>query len=105
VTEKLVLQGPPPGWVLRCLKTDAKSASVTSCFFKKSDTGRSLKKKPVPVKVSDACCLFHLHMTISDAGLGLVLLGSVQRFFFLNIYLQHVPLPGNTTCSIIHLVH
>jgi hypothetical protein len=25
--------------------------------------------------------------------------------FFFNIYLQHVPLPGNTTCSSIHLIH
>ena len=63
--------------MLRCLKTDA----VSFCnivLFKKSDDACSPQKKPVPVNVSDAGYLFCLHMTISDAGVGLVLHGSVQ---------------------------
>jgi hypothetical protein len=35
--------------------------------------------KPVPVKVSNACYLSRLHVTISDVDLGLVLHGPVQR--------------------------
>ena len=34
----------------------------------------------MPVKVSDARYLFRLHMTIRDAGLGLVLHGLAQCF-------------------------
>jgi len=26
-------------------------------------------------------------------------------FFYINIYLQHVPLHGNTTCSSVHVIH
>ena len=29
----------------------------------------------------------------------------VRVFFFINIYLQHVPLHGNTTCSSVHVIH
>jgi len=69
---------------------DAESASVTSCVFKKSDDGRSPKKKPVPVKVSDARYLFHLRMTISDTGLGLVLHGPVQHFICESVKTSHI---------------
>jgi len=29
----------------------------------------------------------------------------VSVFFLINIYLQHVPLHGNTTCSSVHMIH
>jgi hypothetical protein len=76
--------------VLRCLKTDAESASVTSCFFKKSDNGQSPKKKSVPLKAGDAHYLFHLHITISDAGLGLGLHGPFQRFICESVKTSHI---------------
>lgn len=76
--------------MFRCLKRDAESASVTSCFFKKSDDGRSPKKKPASVKVSDDHYLFRLHMTISDAGLGLVLNGPVQHFICESAKTPHI---------------
>ena len=47
-------------------------------------------KKPVSVKVSDACFLFHLQMTISDAGLGLVLHGPIQRFICEFVKTSHI---------------
>ena len=34
-----------------------------------------------------------------------VLLGVCVCVFFINIYLQHVPLHGNTTCSSVHVIH
>jgi hypothetical protein len=29
----------------------------------------------------------------------------IYIYMYFNIYLQHVPLPGNTTCSSIHFIH
>ena len=42
------------------------------------------------VKVRESHYLFCLHMTISDAGLGLVLHGPVQRFICDSVKTSHI---------------
>ena len=42
----------------------------------------------------------------SVCGCGVCVCGvCVCVFFFINIYLQHVPLHSNTTCSSVHVIH
>jgi len=38
-------------------------------------------------------------------GCGVCMWCGVGVVFFINIYLQHVPLHGNTTCSSVHVIH
>jgi hypothetical protein len=70
--------------------------------------GRNLSISPDKITVSNAICVCVCVCVCCVCVCVLcvcVVCVCVCFFFFNNIYLQHVPLPGNTTCSSIHMIH